>query len=364
MKLVTIFGTRPEIIRLSLIIPVLDQLCEQTLIHTGQNFDARLSDIFFDELQLRLPDIHCGAQGRTFAEQIGPMLARVDETLEQLQPDRVLVLGDTVSGLSAIAAARRRIPVFHLEAGNRCYDERVPEELNRRLIDHASAVLLPYTERSQANLVREGIARERIFVVGNPIYDVLRANAEAVAHSRVLDTLGLSAGRYFLASIHRAENVDDRARLQKLIVGLNRVADTYNQPVIVTLHPRTADRMRQYGMGPKSATVRFCDPFGFFDFVSLEKQARTVLTDSGTVQEECCIFGVPTVTLRDVTERPETIESGSNMLSGCDPERILKAVQVVLNTPHAWTPPPEYVRGHVAERVARIVLGYCPADEA
>jgi len=354
----TLFGTRPEIIRLSVIVKHLDRFCEQVLVHTGQNYDENLSDVFFRELDLRQPNLYLGVRAAGFADQVGQIIARSGETLDQVQPDRLLILGDTNSGLAAIVAARRGIPVFHLEAGNRCYDDRVPEEINRRIIDHCSTVLMPYTHRSKENLLREGIERERIFVIGNPIYEVLNTYAAQIEASDVLGHLDVQPGEYFLVTMHRAENVDHAARLERLLQGLTLVADTYRQPMVVSLHPRTADKMRRFGLDPQSERVRLLTPLGFFDFVRLERSARCVLSDSGTVQEECCIFEVPNVTIRDVTERAETIECGSNVLTGSDPEAVLRAVDIVLNSPCNWVSPAEYVERHVSTTVTKIVLGY------
>lgn len=358
MKVVTLLGTRPEIIRLSLIIKALDRFCEHALVHTGQNYDANLSDVFFKELELRPPDRYLGVRASGFAEQGAQIISRSDEVLAELAPDRLVILGDTNSGLAAITAARRGIPVYHLEAGNRAYDDRVPEEINRRIIDHCSTVLMPYTHRSKENLLHEGIERRRIFVIGNPIYEVLRANEPMVARSVVLDRLGLIAGEYFAATLHRSENVDEPVRLRHLLEGLSAVATKYGQPLVISVHPRTRDRMSRSGISVDPKVIRILEPLGFHDFVALEKNARCVLSDSGTVQEECAIFRVPSVTIRDVTERAETIESGSAMLSGSGPDAILRAVEVVLNTTREWDPPSEYLTPNVSATVVKIVLGH------
>jgi UDP-N-acetylglucosamine 2-epimerase (non-hydrolysing) len=358
MKIAIIFGTRPEIIRLSRVIPTLERFCALTLIHTGQNYDERLSDLFFKELDVRVPDVHYGIRSSGFADQAGQILQRTAEHFERSRPDRLLVLGDTNSGLAAIVAARMRIPVFHMEAGNRCYDDRVPEEINRRLIDHTSDVLMPYTQRSLENLVREGIPRQRIFVTGNPIYEVLTHYAASIDGSDVLSRLGLDAGKYLLVTLHRAENVDLPRRLERFMTALARVADAHQVPLIVSLHPRTAERLASFGLAPGSGRVRLMPPLGFSDFVHLEQRARCVLSDSGTVQEECAIFRVPAVTLRDVTERPETIEAGSNVLTGDDPETIVNLVRLAVESPTAWTPPGGYLAPQVSTTVAKIVLGY------
>lgn len=356
-KILTVLGTRPEIIRMSEIIRLLDQYCDQSFVFTGQNYQDELSGLFFRELGVRPPDIHLNIVEPSFATQAGRILEGVDQQMASLKPDRVLLLGDTNSALCAIVAARRGVPVYHLEAGNRCYDDRVPEEINRRIIDHCSEVLLPYTYRSKDNLVREGIARERIFVVGNPIFEVLRRHDARIEASDALERLGLRAQNYFLATVHRAENVDDPARLRGIFDGLDRVARRHSMPVVVSVHPRTALRLEEIGHTPDPERFVMSQPFGFFDFVALERAARAVLSDSGTVQEECCIFRVPNLTVRDTTERPETIEAGSNMLVGADPDLIDRAMTFLLKSTNDWTPPAEYVTPHVAETVARIVLG-------
>lgn len=357
MKVLTILGTRPEIIRLSRVIPVLDGLCEHVVVHTGQNYERSLYDVFFDEMEIRPPDHVLDCRADTPMAQVGSILAGTERLISEERPDRLLILGDTNSGLAAFAAKRMGIPVFHMEAGNRCFDDRVPEEVNRRVIDHASDVLLPYTERSRANLLREGIAGERIYVTGNPIKEVLDHYAPRIASSRVMAALGLEPGAYFLVTLHRAENVDG-CRLAMFSEALHRVNEEYRVPVIVSLHPRTRSQLSRQGGTLEGGGVRTLEPFGLFDFVQLEQRAKCVLTDSGTVQEECCLFGVPTVTLRDVTERPETLEAGSNMLSGAETESILSCVKTVLDRPCRWSPPPEYLVRSVSGAVAKILLGY------
>lgn len=358
MKIAIVFGTRPEIIRLSRVISSLDRLCEVVLVHTGQNYAPSLSDIFFEEMGIRHPDEYLDIHSSVFAEQAGELLTKCGELLERIRPDKVLVLGDTNSGLSAIVAARMGIPVYHMEAGNRCYDNRVPEEINRRVIDHSSTVLMPYTERSKDNLVREGMDRRRIFVTGNPIFEVLEHYRDRISASPILDRLRLQQGEYGLATLHRAENVDDPCRLEQLMRGLDLVADTYDEPLIVSLHPRTASRLAKYGLQTKSCRVRHVEPLGLFDFVHLERHAHIVLSDSGTVQEECCILRVPSVTLRDATERPETIECGSAILAPAEPERMLAAVKAALATGGHWMPPPEYVRQDVAATATKVMLSH------
>ncbi len=364
MKIITILGTRPEIIRLSRIIEKLDRLCNHVLVHTGQNFDPNLSDIFFQQLGVRKPDYFLGVRGDSFGEQIGKIIAEGDRLLSAEKPDKLLLLGDTNSALAAIVAKRMGIPVYHMEAGNRCYDDRVPEEVNRRIIDHSSDILMPYTERSRANLLREGIEGRRIYVIGNPIFEVLQHYQDAIARSTILANLGIEPGKYFLVTMHRQENVDVEERLLALTQALERLQKEYQLPLICSLHPRTQNKLQRYGINMNNEQIRFLPPFGFFDFIALEQNAFCVLSDSGTVQEECCIFQVANVTIRDVTERPETIECGSNMLSGADPEMIFQCVRTVLDQTCQWTVPPEYLVEQVSSTVVKSLIGYSPLPGA
>jgi len=357
VKVMTILGTRPEVVRLSTIIPKLDSLCDHVLVHTGQNFDYNLNDVFFKELRVRTPDQYLNARG-SFGEQMATILPGIEKLLKQERPDRFLVLGDTNSSLAAIMVKRIGIPVFHMEAGNRCYDDRVPEETNRRLIDHSSDVLMPYTERSRSNLLREGIDGRRIFVTGNPIYEVLNAYREQIEQSKIHGELGLATRKYFLVTMHRAENVDVGSRLQSLTRAFSALHVEYGIPVIVSTHPRTRERLQASGISMQEDGIRYLEPFGFFDFVKLEQNAYCVLSDSGTVQEECSIFGVPSVTIRDTTERPETLEYGSNILSGTETDSVLRSVKVVLAKTGCFATPPEYLRENVSNTVRQLVLGY------
>jgi UDP-N-acetylglucosamine 2-epimerase (non-hydrolysing) len=362
LKVLTVLGTRPEIIRLSRVIPLLDRYVDHVLVHTGQNFDERLSGVFFDELELRAPDEFMGVSAASPAAQIGQILERAEAIFLAHRPDRLLILGDTNSGLAAMVARRLGIPVYHMEAGNRCFDDRVPEEVNRRVIDHCSSVLLPYTHNSKANLLREGIAQERIYVTGNPINQVLDFYRPKIDASTVLERLNLMKGRYFVITAHRAENVDHEPRLRTLIGALARLSDEYGLPVIYPVHPRTESKLERFGISASRLTL--VQPLGLLDFVRLERDALCLLSDSGTVQEEGCILGVPNVTLRDVTERPETIECGSNILAGCGVDEILRAVRIAVDTRGKWAPPPEYLASNVAETVCRIVTGYRVPDLA
>ncbi|MBT3389581.1 MAG: UDP-N-acetylglucosamine 2-epimerase (non-hydrolyzing) [Chloroflexi bacterium] len=357
MKILTILGTRPEIIRLSRVIEKLDQVSEHIVAHTGQNYDPNLNEVFFQQLGVRAPDHYFDARG-SLGEQIGVILTETEKLLLRARPDKLLLLGDTNSALSAIIAKRMGIPVYHMEAGNRCYDDRVPEEVNRRIIDHSSDILMPYTERSRQNLLQEGIPGRRIYVTGNPILEVIEHYSEQIDSSQILKELDISAGEYFLVTLHRSENVDSEDRLRQFAGALDQLQKQYQLPVIISTHPRTRSKLEMFDVAVANPAIRLLPPFGFFDFVALEKNALCVLSDSGTVQEECAIFRVPNVTLRDVTERPETLECGSNMLSGADPAMIQSCVQVVLSQQVNWEPPAEYLVRNVSRSVVKIVTGF------
>ncbi len=358
MKVLTVLGTRPEIIRLSRVTEKLDETCDHKLVHTGQNFDPNLSDIFFKQLRVRNPDFYLGVTGDTFGQQVGTMLTKVDGVLHQEKLDALLILGDTNSGLCSFLAKRMGIPVYHMEAGNRCYDDRVPEEVNRRIIDHSSDILMPYTHRSKENLMKEGIEANRIFVTGNPIKEVLDFYEPEISHSDIHAQLKVEPGKYFLVTMYRAENVDIEERLRSITNSLIQIQIKNNLPVICSLHPRTRQKMKQYGVEISNNQTQFLEPLGLFDFVALENNAYCVVSDSGTVQEECCIFHVPTVTIRDVTERPETIDCGSNILSGAETEKILLCIDVALKTTGRWQPPSEYLVENVSNTVLKIIIGY------
>ena len=354
MKIMTIFGTRPEIIRLNLVLKVLDQHCEHVTVHTGQDSDENLSDVFIRDLEIRTPDVTLDLD----SIKIDHQNAQIDSIFEQHKPDRVLVIGGSNSALAGIAASRRKIPVFHIEAGNRCFDESLPEEVNRKTVDHVSTILLPYTNRSKDNLLREGIEPNRIFVTGNPIKEVLDTFADSIEASDIMNSLGVKPFEYFLVTVHRAENVDNAERLKKIFDGLIAVAAKFGKNVLVAAHPRTAEKLEEHGISPSSPDIRLLDAMNFFDFVKLEKNSLAVLTDSGTVQEECCIFGVPNITLRDRTDRQDTIDCGSNILSGAEPDAIVRAVELAIAQPAAWTPPTEYMVSNVSQTVSRILLGH------
>ena len=358
MKIMTILGTRPEIIRLSLIIKKLDEFSDHIFVHTGQNFDPNLSSIFLKELKVRKPDYFLGIKSSSFGEQIGRIIHQTEQVILKEKPDRLLILGDTNSALSSIVAKRLGIPVYHMEAGNRCYDDRVPEEVNRRIIDHSSDILLPYTYRSKENLIREGLQREKIYVIGNPIYEVLKFHDDLIQNSQILGKLNLKKKKYFLITMHRAENVDIIERLENIISALNLISNKYKLPIICSLHPRTKSKMIQNNFSLDHHYIRYLEPLGFFDFVKLEQNSYCILTDSGTVQEECNIFKVPNITIRDTTERPETIECGSNIISGISSQNILLMVELALKSRVDWIPPKEYLDTLVSDKVIKILFNY------
>ncbi|MBM7569277.1 non-hydrolyzing UDP-N-acetylglucosamine 2-epimerase [Paenibacillus sacheonensis] len=359
MRVVTILGTRPEIIRLSLIIQKLDALAEKhVLVHTGQNFSPSLSDVFFRELGLRQPDVLLTDAKQTLGGQLSVMFAETERVLTAHKPDVVLLLGDTNSALCAIIAERMGIPVVHMEAGNRCYDLSVPEEKNRRIIDAVSTINMPYTAYSKGNLLREGFPSSRIVQTGNPIHEVITHYKPQIDASDVLERFGLESGGYVLVTAHRAENVDAPERLTGILDGLNRVARRFDKRVICSVHPRTRSRIDGGAVQVEmDARVEFYEPMGFFDFVRLEQHALLAITDSGTVQEECCLFQVPTVTIRQTTERPETIDCGSNVVCGLNAVRIEEAAAVMTALPAKWECPEGYLAGDVSDKVVKFVLG-------
>ncbi|MDH5637267.1 MAG: UDP-N-acetylglucosamine 2-epimerase (non-hydrolyzing) [Nitrospinota bacterium] len=358
MKILTVLGTRPELIRLSRVMPLLDSLCDHKVVHTGQNYDVNLKDVFYSELEIRPPDYALGVEFSSTFEQIGKTMMACEKVFQAEKPDKFLTLGDTNSALSAIVAKKFGVPVFHMEAGNRCFNDKSPEEVNRRLVDHSSDLLMPYTERSRANLLAEGIESRRIFVTGNPIFEVLEHYKEGIENSGALEALSLEPGKYFLVTLHRAENVDKQARLEGYVRAFEQLHRDYGYPVICSVHPRTRSRLEKAGILLQGGGVIGMDPFGFFDFVKLEKNAFCVLTDSGTVQEECAIFNVPSVILRDFQERSETVEVGSAVISGARPEAISLAVKAATKLAPTWKSPPEYMSSNVSNTVAKIMCSH------
>ena len=353
LKVLTILGTRPEIIRLSRIIPKLDNLVDHKILHTGQNYDPSLNEIFFKDLGLRNPDVIIENKNNSFSEQIGNTFAGVEKFVNEFKPDRVLILGDTNSGLSAFICERMGIPVYHMEAGNRCYDLKVPEEKNRKVIDAISTYNLPYTQLSRENLLREGIPNNRIFVTGNPIKEVIDFYKEEIDNSSILETLNVTAGKYIVATAHRAENVDVDYRLIQIMQAFEEISKDYK--IVFSCHPRTKQKLEKFNITVTNPNILICEPFGFFDFVKLEKNSALAITDSGTVQEEMCIFQIPTITIRDTTERPETVWCGSNIVSGLKKEQILLCYNNIKNINTNWKIPAEYDQNHVSDIVVNIL---------
>ena len=361
LKVMTVVGTRPEIIRLSRVLACFDRHTDHCLVHTGQNYDYELNEIFFKELELRKPDYVLGAAGQSVAETIGTILIRIDPILARENPDALLVLGDTNSCLAVIVAKRRKIPVFHMEAGNRCFDQRVPEELNRKIVDHLSDINMTYSELAREYLLREGLPPERVIKTGSPMYEVLSHYRSKIEQSDVLSRLGLQAGDYFVVSAHREENVDSPAQFDKLVDLLNGLADLYRRRLIVSGHPRTRARIESSGVRlPK--LVELHKPFGLFDYVHLETKARAVLSDSGTITEESSILNFPAVNIRQAHERPEGMEEGAVMMTGLERERVLQALAILEQQPRGDQRGLRIVRDYdvpnVSEKVLRIIHSY------
>jgi UDP-N-acetylglucosamine 2-epimerase len=357
LKVMTIVGTRPEIIRLSRVMAALDAATDHVLVHSGQNHDRELSDIFFEEMELRKPDHFLGAAGETAAQTIGQSIIAVDRVLAEEQPDAVLILGDTDSCLAAIAAKRRHIPIFHMEAGNRCFDERVPEEINRRIVDHVADINLPYSSIAREYLLAEGLAPDRIIKTGSPLMEVLTYYRPKIDASDVLKRLELEAGRYFLVSAHRAENVDSEQRINMLAATLGVVAERYGEPILLSTHPRTRKRIDALAI-QFHPLVRLLKPFGFLDYNALQLNARAVLSDSGSINEESAILGFPAINLRDAHERPEAMEEAVVMMTGLSSERVLQALDVLEAQDYRPRLPPDYAVPDVSHKVVRIILSY------
>ncbi len=361
LKVMTVVGTRPEVIRLSRTIEKLDRHCKHVLVHTGQNYDYELNEVFFSELGIRSPDHFLNAAGATAAETIGQVIMAADKVLAEVNPDAMLLLGDTNSALAAIAAKRRKIPIFHMEAGNRCFDFRVPEEINRRIVDHMADINLPYSQIARDYLLREGLPPDQIIVTGSPMREVLRHYAAGIEASDVLQRLNLRAGRYFVVSSHREENVDAPDRLSKVFDILNALAERYGEPVIISTHPRTRKRAEASGL-QTHPLVQFLKPFGFMDYIKLQTQARAVVSDSGTITEESSILNFPAINMRDVHERPEGFEEAAVMFTGLSVERIMDAMGVLESQPRgaerALHMVPDYAADNVSDKVLRIVMSY------
>lgn len=353
-KVVTIVGTRPELIKLCLVIRALDKTVDHVLVHTGQNFDYELNEVFFKELEIRKPDYFLGCAKATAIETIASVLVEVDRTLETERPDAVLIYGDTNSAMSAIPAKKRQIPVFHMEAGNRCFDQRVPEELNRKIVDHLSDVNMTITEHARRNLLSEGLPSDRTFKIGSNMPEVLGHFHKSIESSQVLANLGLKASEYFVVSAHREENVDREDRLSEILEALKLLQKKYSIPVIVSTHPRTRKRLEKFQID--QGDLRFLKPLGFFDYVKLQKNARCVISDSGTITEESAALRFPAVTLRDAHERPEGTEVGVLIKAPIKKDSIVHAVDVTLARSPDRDPVSDYTPLHVADTVVAIIL--------
>ena len=361
LKVATVVGTRPEIIRLSRVMSKLDQHCDHVIVHTGQNYDYELNQIFFEDLGIRKPDHFLGVAGGSAAETIGRIIASVDGVLASVRPDALLVLGDTNSCLSVIPAKRRKIPVFHMEAGNRCFDQRVPEEINRRIVDHAADVNLTYSDIARQYLIAEGLPPDLVIKTGSPMFEVLAHYRAKIEASDAVTRLGLREGGYFVVSAHREENVDGDASFARLVDVLNAVAGRYGLPVVVSTHPRTQKRVEATG-ARFHENVRLLKPLGFSDYVCLQTKARAVLSDSGTITEESSILSFPALNIREVHERPEGMEEASVMLVGLSKERVLQGLEILGSQPsgaeRVLRPVADYSMPNVSEKVLRIIVSY------
>ena len=361
LKIVSVVGTRPEIIRLSRVLDKLDQYCEHILVHTGQNYDYELNEVFFNDLNVRKPDFFLDAAGKNAAETIGQVIIKIDQVFAEVQPEAMLVLGDTNSCISAIAAKRRKIPIFHMEAGNRCFDQRVPEETNRRIVDHTADVNLTYSDIAREYLLAEGLPADRVIKTGSPMYEVLTHYMPQIDGSDVLERLKLQANQFFVISAHREENVDSPKQLAKLADILNTIAEKYQLPVIVSTHPRTRNRIEANGI-VFHEKIQLLKPLGFHDYNHLQKHARAVLSDSGTITEESSIMNFPALNIREAHERPEGFEEASVMMTGLERDRVLQALAVLETQPRGeerlLRQVYDYSMPNVSDKVVRIIHSY------
>ncbi len=360
MKIMTILGTRPEIIKLSRVVAVLDQCFEHILVHTGQNYDFELNEIFFNEMNVRKPDYFLNAAGGNVAQTVGQVIVKSDDVMEKENPDAVLILGDTNSAMSAYSAKRRKIPIFHMEAGNRCFDFRVPEEINRRLVDHISDINLPYTEHARRYLLAEGLPPDMVIKTGSPQKEVLDYHKDDINKSDVLNKLGVKEKKYFTVSIHREENVDNPAHLKQLIESLNGVAEKYNMPLIFSCHPRTREKLNSL---PDKLDERVWQmpPLGFFDYNKLQMNAYCAISDSGTITEESAILRFPAITVRQAHERPEGMDEGIVVMSGLNKLHILESIDIAVKQFDVYGAsdiPADYNVSQVSWKVAKILSGY------
>lgn len=360
LKVMTVVGTRPEIIRLSAVINKLEEsnAIEHTLVHTGQNYDYELNEVFFNDFNLKKPDYFLNAASGTAVETIGNILVKIDPIMEEVKPDAFLVLGDTNSCLCAIAAKRRQIPIFHMEAGNRCFDQRVPEETNRKIVDHTADINLTYSDIAREYLLREGFPADRIIKTGSPMFEVLNSRKANIEHSDVLDRLDLEEAKYFVVSAHREENINSETNFLDLVDSLNAIAEKYNMPVIVSTHPRTRNMIEAKGI-EFNPLIKTLKPLGFNDYVKLQIKAKAVLSDSGTISEESSILGFRALNIRQAHERPEAMEEASVMMVGLKKDRVLQGLEVLeTQEKNALKIVGDYVMPNVSEKVLRIILSY------
>lgn len=360
LKLMTILGTRPEIIRLSEIIKKADKYFEHVLVHTGQNWDYTLNKVFFDDLELREPDYYLDSVGNNLGETIGNIISKSYEILQKEKPDALLLLGDTNSALSAISAKRLKVPIFHMEAGNRCFDQNLPEEINRKIVDHISDINLPYTENSRRYLLAEGVRKEHIFVTGSPMTEVLEINREKIKKSDILTKLNLEKNKYILLSTHREENIDNEKNFNNLVESINAVAEKYQMPIIFSVHPRTQKKLKERNIKFNSL-VKELKPFGFFDYCSLQENSFCVLSDSGTLSEESSILKFPAISIRTSTERPEVIDKGNIILAGIKKDEILSSLEIateMFKDENKNVKPYDYSDNNVSDKVIKVVRSY------
>lgn len=362
LKVMTLLGTRPELIKMSCVIREFDKFTNHVLVHTGQNYDYELNQIFFDDLQIRKPDYFLGVSGKNAAQSISQVIAKSDDILEKENPDALLLYGDTNSCLAVIAAKRRKIPVFHMEAGNRCFDQRVPEELNRKVLDHLSDINLVLTEHARRYLISEGLRPETIIKTGSHMNEVLDHYRVEIESSDALRKMNLQPRKYIIVSSHREENVDSTENLNDLIVTLKELANTYDVPVIVSTHPRTQKRLDAMSIGPIDTRVRFLKPFGFFDYIKLQMEALCVVSDSGTITEEASLLNLPAITIRNTHERPEGMDVGTLIMAGLKKDRVLEAVKVIIEQhdyeKRVMSSVEDYEAINVSKKILRIVLSY------
>ncbi|ALS31860.1 UDP-N-acetylglucosamine 2-epimerase (non-hydrolysing) [Pseudoalteromonas translucida KMM 520] len=361
LKVVTVVGTRPEIIRLSCTIAKLDEFCEHILVHTGQNYDYELNQIFFEDLGIRAPDIFLECAGATAAETMAQVISKSDAMFAEVKPDAMLILGDTNSAMAAIPAKRKKIPIFHMEAGNRCFDMRVPEEINRKIVDHISDVNMPYTDIAREYLLAEGLKPDLIVKTGSPMDEVLNHYKDKISNAKILTTLGLKSGEYFVVSVHREENVDSEKNIHNYVQALNAIAEKYQHPIIVSTHPRTRKKIDLLNL-EFHPLVKLLKPLGFSDYVKLQMDAKVVLSDSGTITEESSILNFPAVNIRDAQERPEGFEEGAVMFTGMNVERILQAIEILdkqLRGEHRLINKVQnYIAPNVSDKVLRTIISY------